>query len=121
MNLKFIDFYSYKNYGFLFSIIFTIATIIGYIYAGLNLGIDFKGGLIIEVSSKIPYKLKNLLIEKYNQLVIQKSGQNLVIRLQNINDNNINVKTADKIKSEIIELDKDALFTKVDFVGPKNF
>ena len=119
MNLKFIDFYSYKNYGFLFSIIFTIATVIGYIYTSLNLGIDFKGGLIIEVSSKTPYKLKNLLIEKYNQLVIQKSGQNLVIRLQNINDNNINVKTADKIKSEIIELDKDALFIKVDFVGPK--
>ena len=119
MYLKFIDFYSYRNYGFLFSIIFTIATIVGYINMGLNLGIDFKGGLIIEVSSEISHKLQNFLTKKYSQLVIQKSGHNLVMRLQNINDKDINFKTADKIKSEIKTLDKDALFIKVDFVGPK--
>jgi preprotein translocase SecF subunit len=117
MSLKFFDFYSYRNYGFLFSIIFTIVTIIGYCFSGLNLGIDFKGGIIIEVTSEIPGKIKETLSTKYSDIVLQQLDKNLVIRLQNTE--NSSVKITDQIKSEILQIDKKANFLKIDFVGPK--
>ena len=117
MSLKFFDFYSYRNYGFLFSIIFTIATIIGYCFSGLNLGIDFKGGIIIEVTSETPGKIKDSLSAKYSDIVLQQLDKNLVIRLQNTE--NSSVKITDQIKSEILQIDKKANFLKIDFVGPK--
>ena len=117
MSLKFFDFYSYRNYGFLFSLIFTIVTIIGYCYSGLNLGIDFKGGIIIEVTSETPGKIKDNLSAKYSDIVLQQLDKNLVIRLQNTE--NSSVKITDKIKSEILQIDKKANFLKIDFVGPK--
>ena len=117
MSLKFFDFYSYRNYGFLFSIIFTIVTIIGYCYSGLNLGIDFKGGIIIEVTSETPGKIKDNLSAKYSDIVLQQLDKNLVIRLQNTE--NSSVKITDQIKSEILQIDKKANFLKIDFVGPK--
>ena len=117
MSLKFFDFYSYRNYGFLFSIIFTIVTIIGYCFSGLNLGIDFKGGIIIEVTSETPGKIKDNLSAKYSDIVLQQLDKNLVIRLQNTE--NSSVKITDQIKSEILQIDKKANFLKIDFVGPK--
>jgi preprotein translocase SecF subunit len=117
MSLKFFDFYSYRNYGFLFSIIFTIVTIIGYCFSGLNLGIDFKGGIIIEVTSEIPGKIKETLSTRYSDIVLQQLDKNLVIRLQNTE--NSSVKITDQIKSEILQIDKKANFLKIDFVGPK--
>ena len=117
MPSKFFDFYSYRNYGFLFSIIFTIITIVGYFYNGLNLGIDFKGGVIIELTSKNSSNIKSVLSTKYNDIVLQQSGENLVIRLQNAE--NSNIKITDQIKFEILQLDQKANFLKIDFVGPK--
>jgi len=117
MPSKFFDFYSYRNYGFLFSIIFTIITIVGYFYNGLNLGIDFKGGIIIELTSENSNNIKSALSTKYNDIVLQQSRENLVIRLQNIE--NSNIKITDQIKFEILQLDQKANFLKIDFVGPK--
>jgi preprotein translocase SecF subunit len=117
MSLKFFDFYSYRNYGFLFSIIFTIVTIIGYSFSGLNLGIDFKGGVIIEVTSETSGKIKDSLSAKYSDIILQQLDKNLVIRLQNTE--NSSVKITDQIKSEILQIDKKANFLKIDFVGPK--
>ncbi len=117
MPSKFFDFYSYRNYGFLFSIIFTIITIVGYFYNGLNLGIDFKGGIIIELTSENSNNIKSALSTKYNDIVLQQSGENLVIRLQNIE--NSNIKITDQIRFEILQLDQKANFLKIDFVGPK--
>ena len=44
-----INFYSYKNKSYLVSSILIILTIIIIFFKGLNLGIDFKGGLNFEV------------------------------------------------------------------------
>lgn len=119
MQLKFINFYSYRNYGFILSIILTIATIFGYLNIGLNFGIDFKGGLILEVKSSISTQLKEYLNNTQDNLVIQKSNENLVIRLQDGKDNDVSMKTADSLKSKILYFDKNVEFLKVDFVGPK--
>jgi len=92
-------------------------TIIGYCFSGLNLGIDFKGGIIIEVTSETPGKIKDSLSAKYSDIILQQLDKNLVIRLQNTE--NSSVKITDQIKSKILQIDKKANFLKIDFVGPK--
>ena len=46
-----INFYSFKNKSYLVSLTLIILTIIIIFFKGLNLGIDFKGGLNFEVKS----------------------------------------------------------------------
>ena len=48
-----INFYSFKNKSYLVSLTLIILTIIIIFFKGLNLGIDFKGGLNFEVKSKL--------------------------------------------------------------------
>ena len=117
MSLKFIDFFSYRNYGFLFSLFVTIATIIGYFVCGLNLGIDFQGGTMMELTSKHPMKIKNLLSTKFHNTFIQQSDERLVLKFSDrvIND----VSIIDQIKSDILQIDQEANILKIDFVGPK--
>ncbi len=51
-----INFYSFKNKSYLFSSILILITIIVIFLKGLNLGIDFKGGLNFEVQTKLNNK-----------------------------------------------------------------
>tara|TARA_A100001037_G_scaffold82859_1_gene74839 strand:- start:1525 stop:2250 length:726 start_codon:yes stop_codon:yes gene_type:complete len=48
-----INFYSFKNKSYLVSLTLIILTIIIIFFKGLNLGIDFKGGLNFEVKSNL--------------------------------------------------------------------
>ena len=48
-----INFYSFKNKSYLVSLTLIILTIIIIFIKGLNLGIDFKGGLNFEVKSNL--------------------------------------------------------------------
>ena len=65
-----INFYSYKKKSYLVSLILIALTIVIVFFKGLNLGIDFKGGLNFEVRTNLsngkflkPFK-KLILIEK---------------------------------------------------------
>lgn len=121
MLLKFIDFFSCRKIGFLFSIIFTIATIFGYYKLGINLGIDFKGGLITEVLPSNPHfieKIKKVLLAKNENITIQLSGKNIILRFQNP-DHQYDDKNITLIKEEILAIDQKAQFIKIDYVGPK--
>ena len=48
-----INFYSYKNKSYLASSVLIIMTVIIIFLKGLNLGIDFKGGLNFEVRTNL--------------------------------------------------------------------
>ncbi len=58
-----INFYSFKNKSYLVSLTLIILTIIIIFFKGLNLGIDFKGGLNFEVKSNLT---TNQLNEYFN-------------------------------------------------------
>lgn len=117
-----INFVSKKYYAFAFSFILTIGTIIGLITKGVNLGIDFAGGILIEFSSNDSNleALRNHLTHKgYEGINIQEyqesSGQkNIMIRL--LPNDEVDVA---KIKSLIIEVIPDSNFERIDYVGPK--
>ena len=58
-----------------------------YFFKGLNLGIDFKGGTLIEISTKNTNigELRDILSPNYNDVSLQEFGDEntIIIRLQN--------------------------------------
>ena len=91
---------------------------------GLNLGIDFTGGSLIEVRFKENISLNNLRSEmnKLNlgeiQLQTIGDGNDIVIRVQDKNnDASTQTKTIEVIKNSL--KDKSVDYRRTEFVGPK--
>ncbi len=86
---------------------------------GLNLGIDFKGGTLIEVSTKNTSigEMRDLLSSTYNDVSLQEFGEEniILIRLQN-KSNQESIETVNSVK-ELIS-DKVIEFRRSEFVGP---
>ncbi len=88
-------------------------------FKGLNLGIDFKGGLLIEAKMKnfSISELRSELNQKFDDVTIQEFGSedNIIIRLQNKEDID-NAILIDNVKN-LIE-DKVIEFRRSEYVGP---
>ena len=114
--------FSFMNYRTKFisiSILAIIASLMLLFFKGLNLGIDFKGGTLIEINTQNSNisELRSLLSPNFNDVSLQEFGdsETIIIRLQN--DSNIeSIKTIDKVK-ELIS-DKVKEFRRSEFVGP---
>ncbi len=120
-----INFIGMKWIAFIFSIFVTIASIVGVFTHGLNLGIDFTGGIIIEARTNQKYEIsevRDLLVDAgYHGANIQNFGSesDILIRLQPKQTDD-QVKEVTELK-EIISafFNKDIEFRRVDYVGPK--
>ena len=55
-----IDFYKYRNVAYIFSTLLLISSISLFLFKNLNLGIDFKGGIMIEAKFNNPPNLTDL-------------------------------------------------------------
>ena len=86
---------------------------------GLNLGIDFKGGTLIEVSTKNTSigELREILSSSYSDVSLQEFGNEIIIliRLQN-KSNQESIETVNSVKNLI--QDKVVEFRRSEFVGP---
>ena len=86
---------------------------------GLNLGIDFKGGTLIEVSTKNTSigELREILSSSYSDVSLQEFGNEniILIRLQN-KSNQESIETVNSVKNLI--QDKVVEFRRSEFVGP---
>ena len=86
---------------------------------GLNLGIDFKGGTLIEVSTKNTSigELREILSSSYSDVSLQEFGNEniILIRLQN-KSNQESIETVNSVKNLI--QDKVIEFRRSEFVGP---
>jgi preprotein translocase subunit SecF len=117
------NFIGLRKLFFLLSIILTISTVVLLFNNGLNKGIDFTGGLIIEAktSAKLDLKvLRHSIIDAgYEGASLQEmSDENTVmIRLQPKNaspDEDISI-----VKLLLSDIDSAVSFRRVDYVGPK--
>jgi len=86
---------------------------------GLNLGIDFKGGTLIEISTKYSNigDLRSILSPNFGDVSLQEFGNEntIIIRLQN-KDNQESIQTINNVKNLIG--DKVSEFRRSEFVGP---
>ena len=113
---KFLNFR--KNFYILSGIAIFLSLILLF-FKGLNLGIDFKGGTLIEVSTNNTNigELRDILSPNFNEVSLQEFGddQTIIIRLQNEN-NQESIETVNKVKQLIN--DKVSEFRRSEFVGP---
>ena len=114
-----INFLRLRRNFLIISFIAIITSIVLLFFKGLNLGIDFKGGTLIEVSTKNTSigELRDILSVSFNDVSLQEFGNEniILIRLQNKN-NQESIETINNVK-DIIQ-DKVVEFRRSEFVGP---
>ncbi|WP_341920184.1 protein translocase subunit SecF [Hydrocarboniphaga effusa] len=119
-----IDFMAQRKVGLAVSSVLTIATILLLIFRGLNFGIDFTGGVLVEVAYPQAVELDDVRshLEKggYERAVVQYFGttQDVLIRLPpaaNANSAEVSSRILEALdaRNENIEL------RRIDFVGPQ--
>ncbi len=118
-----INFFKYRFTAFVFSIVLIGFSAFLFLNKSLNLGIDFKGGIMVEAKfpdvpdlTVLRNKIDNLQIGNSE---IQEFGDpsTILFRLEKIDKDNITQEEIiEKLKSE---LDEDTDYRRVEFVGPK--
>ena len=124
MNYK-IEFSSKFKYANMFSLTVFVISLVFIIFKGLNFGIDFKGGTLIEIRSEdrkinisdIRSSLQKLDLGDINVKQFGKKGDFLIkVEQKTENDNNL----IPKIKNSLIEnINSEISFRRVENVGPK--
>ena len=119
-----IDFLSIKKFAFLFSILIISGTFLSLFLNNLNYGIDFKGGILLEVRAK-NYEKSNInelrnkvLTLKAGETSIQKFGKegDYLIRIQKQEgDQKQQIAMIEKVK---LLIDNDYSIRRSEFVGP---
>ena len=116
------NFSSKFKYANIFSVILFLISIIFIAFKGLNYGIDFKGGTLIELrsinteASSIRDALKNMDLGDINVKKFGKEGD-FLIKVEEKGDNN---KLIPEIKKNLSDsLNSDINFRRVENVGPK--
>ena len=118
-----INFYKYRKVAFLFSSILMLFSVFLFVKKNLNLGIDFKGGVMVEAKFKSAPNLedlrKNISSFLSTNIEIQEFGDPETILFR------IEKKSNDEEEQKLIisELKKglpsDVDYRRVEFVGPK--
>lgn len=118
------DFLKFKKVAFLFSSLIILGTLLSLLLNSLNYGIDFKGGILLELRAKnlnvakiddLRNKISSLNV---GEISIQKFGKEIdfLVRIQKQDGDESNqIKIIDKVK-EITSKDYD--IRRSEFVGP---
>ena len=118
-----IDFFSMRNVAFIFSFFLISFSLIYSINKNLNLGIDFKGGIMVDVKfenipniNQIRDDLSNLSLGNFE---IQEFGvpENLLIRIEKQpGDQKKQMEAINRIKAQLPE---NVDYRRIEYVGPK--
>lgn len=121
-----IDFMRLKKFSLTISILVILLSFASLFIWGLNLGIDFTGGIVIELKTHaLPdlTKFRSVLGHlNIGDISIQTFGgdNSLAIKIGGYFDENVLLKNVDLVKATILnQIDSEVDFRKVDFVGPQ--
>ena len=118
------NFLQFKKFAFLFSLLILLGTVFSLLFNSLNYGIDFKGGILLELRSKnvispdindLRNKISSLDV---GEISIQKFGKetDILVRIQKQEGDEKNqIKVIERVKSLTI---KDYDIRRSEFVGP---
>ncbi|HRF09629.1 MAG TPA: protein translocase subunit SecF [Xanthobacteraceae bacterium] len=118
-----IDFVQFRRISFPVSAVLSILAALAFFYYGLNLGIDFKGGTLIEVQSKSPKVDISAMRTTLEKLEL---GE---VQLQQFGDNEVLIRVAqqpggDEAQQAVVAKVRGALgdaveYRRVEVVGPR--
>jgi preprotein translocase SecF subunit len=118
-----INFVAHRRYAYAFSILMTLASVVACIFHGLNFGIDFRGGFVMEI--RAPQEINvGILREKLSKLDIGEvylqefgSKNDILVRIPSSIDNLSDQKLSlEKVKSCIGD---GVEYRKIEKIGPK--
>lgn len=125
MTNKEINFMGQRHLAMAFSVILIIASFAGLWVKGLNFGIDFTGGTLIEVSYPSPVDLKKMRSDlteaQYGEAVVQHFGsaEDVLIRIaprEGLNSAQLSNQVLDALEAASEE---EITLRRVEFVGPQ--
>lgn len=120
-----INFLKLRKLGYAISVLLIIASIVSIAIKGFNFGIDFSGGVLIDVKSKVGTinvdqvreMLKPLNLDELTLQAVGQDGNQLMIRAQADNANEESQRIAVNQIKEI--LGQDYTFERIESVGPQ--
>ena len=123
-NIYFIE---YRKYFFIFSLFLALISALSLQFKGLNFGIDFKGGLLLETKFKNDIALENIRnvivsieVGDFTLQELDKSKDNFLLKIEL--DNSLKSEQENLIKKVKTALEKefgdDIDYRRVEFVGP---
>ena len=119
-----IDFLGRRKIFLMFSACLMVASLAALAILGLNLGVDFRGGIMIEVETHEPADLADLRSRlgslDLGEVTLQEFGTDtdVLINVQRQEgDEKAQIKAIDAVKAELGGLAKE--YRRVEFVGPK--
>lgn len=118
-----IDFVSKRKYVFLFSIIMTLGSVLAFFFNGLNYGVDFRGGFVMEIRTQekadigaLRSKLNDLHVGEFS-LQAFGSNKDVMIRMPSSGESqNEQNATLEKVKNV---LGDNVEYRRIEKIGPK--
>ncbi|MDX2073286.1 MAG: protein translocase subunit SecF [Alphaproteobacteria bacterium] len=118
------DFMGKRWIGFILSIILTLGSLGLVATKGLNFGIDFTGGILMEIHTEQPADLGMMrgLFDggDFGEVSLQNSGSenDVMIRIQ-VSESDDQAKTVERVKELLVgEIGEGVAFRRTDYVGP---
>lgn len=118
-----IDFVGYRRYTYMFSVLITIASIFAFFFNGLNFGIDFRGGFVMEIRTQQEANIGELRasLTKLNigEVYLQEFGSknDVLIRIPSSGESQTEQDSSiEKVKSV---LGDNVEYRKIEKIGPK--
>ncbi|MDA9817899.1 protein translocase subunit SecF [Flavobacteriaceae bacterium] len=123
-NLRKIDFIKFHRLSFIISVILITTSLVLLFFKGLNLGVDFSGGSVIELKVNENFKISNIrssLKEVHSKISIQTFNDSMLsIKLPTEEIKKNQALLIEKIKSVInSQLNKNPEYLRTEFVGPQ--
>jgi len=117
-----INFMGVRNIAFAFTLFLTVLALFSWFHKGLNFGLDFTGGTLIELNYEKPADLTRVRSELaaagYHEAIVQSFGDttDLLVRMPG-DDPKLGAQVSDALRK--VGGDNPAKVTRTEFVGPQ--